>query len=39
MKDAGYLAVLALIWVLALVAMGLAARVMWFLLQLGWNVL
>lgn len=39
MKDAGYLAVIALIWAVALVAMGLAARVMWFLLQLGWNVL
>jgi len=39
MKDVGYVAVLALIWVVALVVMGLAARVMWLLLQLGWNVL
>lgn len=39
MKDVGYVAVLAVIWVVALVVMGLAARVMWFLLQLGWNVL
>ena len=39
MKDVGYVAVLAVIWVAALVVMGLAARVMWFLLQLGWNVL
>jgi len=39
MRDAVYIAVLALIWAGALVAMGLAARVMWFLLQLGWSVL
>jgi len=39
MKDVGYVAVLAVIWVAALVVMGLAARVMWFLLQLGWNLL
>ncbi len=39
MKDAAYLGVVVLMWAAGLVAMGLAARVMWFLLQLGWNVL
>ena len=39
MKRAAYIAVLALIWGAALVVMGLAARVMWYLLQLGWGVL
>lgn len=39
MKDAAYLGVVVLFWAVGLVAMGLAARIMWFLLQLGWNVL
>lgn len=39
MKDAAYLGVVVLMWAVGLVAMGLAARIMWFLLQIGWNVL
>jgi len=39
MKAAACVALLALIWVLAVVFMGVAARVMWSLLQIGWNVL
>lgn len=37
--DLIYMATLAVIWAVALVAMGLIGKVMWWLLQFGWGLL
>jgi hypothetical protein len=37
--DLAYMATLAVIWAVALVAMGFIGKVAWFLLNLGWGVL
>lgn len=39
MKDAAYLASYLAAWLLSLIALGFACRVMWFFFRIGWEVL
>lgn len=39
MKDAAHLATYLAIWLLSLIVLGLACRVMWFFFKIGWDVL
>lgn len=39
MKDAAYLATYLAIWMLSLIALGFACRVMWWFIKIGWDIL
>ena len=39
MKDAAYLAAYLAIWMLSLMVLGFACRVMWLLIKIGWDIL
>jgi hypothetical protein len=39
MKDAAYIAAYIAAWMVGLIVLGFAARVMWLFIKIGWDVL